>query len=113
MSITITSHRTDTILPAFVNCLQSLPNLHTLELCHVDQKMEMVFKQAFDGVTIPSIRIVVLPTIAHYILRACPNVEDVTCNLGDGSQMVGIIASACPKVERASSINPSPAMFKR
>lgn len=113
MSVTVTRYRMDTILPAFANCLQSLPNLHTLELCHVHQEMTTKLKKAFEGVTIPSIRTVVLPTIAHHILRSCPNVEDVTCNVGDGSQILGTIASKCPKVERISGTSPSPAMLKR
>jgi len=112
MSVTITRYRMDTIIPAFADCLQSLPNLHTLELCHVHQGMTTKVKRAFEGVAIPSIRTVVLPTIAHHILRSCPNVEDVTCNVGDGSQIFGTIASKCPKVERISGMMPSPAMLK-
>jgi len=113
MSVTVSRYRMDTILPAFANCLQSLPNLHTLELCHVHQEMTTKLKQAFEGKKIPSIRTVVLPTTAHHILRSCPNVEDVTCNVGDGSQILGTIAANCPKVERISGMSPSPAMLKR
>jgi len=113
MSVTITRYRMDIILPAFANCLQSLPNLHTLELCHVHQEMTTKLKRAFEGKTIPSIRTVVLPTIAHHILRSCPNVVDVTCNVGDGSQILGTIASKCPKVERISGATPSLSMLKR
>jgi len=113
MSVTITRYRMDIILPAFASCLRSLPNLHTLELCHVHQEMTTKLKKAFEGVMISSIRTVVLPTIAHHILRSCPNVEDVTCAVGDGSQIVGTIASKCPRVERISGTYPSPAMLKR
>ena len=113
MSVTVTRYRIDTILPAFANCLQSLPNLHTLELCHVHQEMATKLKKAFERVTIPSIRTAVLPATAHHILRSCPNVEDVTCNVGDGSQILGTIASKCPKVERISGTSPSPAVLKR
>ena len=113
MSVTVSRYRMDTILPAFANCLQSLPNLHTLELCHVHQDMTTKLKRAFEGVAIPSIRTIVLPTIAHHILRSCPNVEDVTCNVGNGSQILGTIASRCPKVERISGMIPSPAVLKR
>ena len=112
MSVTITRYRMDAILPAFADCLQSLPNLHTLELCHVHRGMTTKVKEAFEGIAIPSIRTVVLPAIAHHILRSCPNVEDVTCNSGDGSQIFGTIASKCPKVERLSGMMPSPAMLK-
>lgn len=113
MSVTVSRYRMDTILPAFVNCLQSLPNLHTLELCHVHHEMTTKLKLAFEGIKIPSIRTIVLPTIAHHILRSCPNVEDVTCNVGDGSQILGTITASCPKVERISGVIPSPAMIKR
>ena len=113
MSVTVTRYRMDTILSAFANCLQSLPNLHTLELCHVHQEMTTKLKKALEGVTIPSIRTVVLPTVAHHILRSCPNVVDVTCNVGDGSQILGTIASKCPEVERISGTNPSSVMLKR
>lgn len=113
MSVTVTRYRMDIILPAFASCLQSLPNLHTLELCHVHQEMTTKLKKAFEGVMIPSIRTVVLPTIAHHILRSCPNVEDITCTVGDGSQLLGTIASRCPRVERISGMRPSPGMLKR
>lgn len=113
MSVTVTRYRMDTILPAFADCVQSLPNLHTLELCHVHQSMTMKLKRAFEGKTMPTIRTVVLPTVAHHILRSCPNVEDVTCNAEDGSQILGTIATRCPKVERISGMIPSPAVLKR
>ena len=113
MSVTVSRYRMDAILPAFVKCLQSLPNLHTLELCHVHQEMTTKLRLAFEKIKLPSIRTVVLPTIAHHILRSCPNVEDVTCNVGDGSQILGTIAGNCPKVERISGTSPSPAMLKR
>jgi len=113
MSVTVTRYRMDEILPAFANCLQSLPNLHTLELRHVNQEMTMKIKKAFEGVTIPSIRTVVLPTVAHNILRSCPNVEDVICIVGDSSQILGTIASKCPKVERISHTSSSSTALKR
>jgi hypothetical protein len=113
MSVTITRYRMDMILPAFANCLRSLPNIHTLELCHVNQEMTTRLKEAFDGVTMPSIRTIVMPAIAHHILRSCPNVEDVTCTVGDGSQILGTIASNCPRVERISGTRPSRTMLKR
>lgn len=113
ISVTVTRYRMDAILPIFANCLQSLPNLHTLEICHVHQEMTTKLRKAFEGMTMPSIRTVVLPTIAHHILRSCPNVEDVTCNVGDGSQILGTIASKCPKVTRISGTTPSSAMLKR
>ena len=113
MSVTVSRYQMDTILPTFVNCLQSLPNLHTLELCHVHQEMTTKLKQVFEGTNIPSIRTIVLPTSAHHILRSCPNVEDVTCNAGGGSEILGTIAASCPKVERVSGTSPSAAMIKR
>lgn len=113
MSVTVTRYRMDAILPAFASCLKSLPNLHTLELCHVHQEMTTKVRKAFEGVVLPSVRTVVLPTIAHHVLGSCPNIEDITCNVGDGSQILGTIASKCPKVERISGIWPSQAMFKR
>lgn len=75
--------------------------------------MTTKLKKAFEGAVIPSIRTVVLPTTAHHILGSCPNVEDVTCNVGDGSQILGTIVSKCRKVERISGTWPSPAMLKR
>lgn len=113
MSVTISRYRMDTILPAFVDCVKSLPNLHTLELCHVHHWMTTKLRSAFEGTVVPSIRTVVLPTIAHHLLASCPNVEDVTCNVGDGSQILGTIASKCPKVTRISGTSPSQVMLKR
>ena len=112
MSVTLSRHRMNTVLPTFASCLQSLPNLHTLGVCHAHRDMTTKLEAAFKGVTIPSIRTIVIPTVAHNILRSCPNVEDVTCNDGDGSQILSSIASKCPKVKRISDMNPPLARLK-
>ena len=99
MTVTLTRYSTDTVLPAFAEGLSHLPNLHTLRICHARRQLTTVLKDEFEGKQYPQIRTVVLPTCAHYILRACPNVLDVTCNEDDGSQLLSAMRKVCTQVE--------------
>jgi len=74
----------DTSSP-FVECLKSLPNLHTLEIGLIFDRMGMVLKrscttllkEALEGVTLPQIKSLILPAAVHPLLKHCPNVEDL------------------------------------
>ena len=89
----------DTVLPAFAEGLSYMPNSHTLRICHGRRQLTTVLKNEFEGMHYPQIRTIALPTCAHHILRACPNVVDVTCNEDDGSQLLSAMHKVCKDVE--------------
>lgn len=66
----------------FVECLTALPNLHTLEIAFAPRNQ--VVKHFVDALKkresqFQQIRTLVLPDAVHWLLRCCPNVEDLTC----------------------------------
>ena len=61
--------------------------------------MTTALKDAFHSKQYPQIRTIIVPSCAHNILRACPNVVDVTCNEDDGSKLLTAITKECKKVE--------------
>lgn len=70
------------ILHLFVECLESLPCLHTLEIGWTDEFIAAPLKDALRGVKLPQIKTLILPPAAHPLLRHCRNVEDVVCAVG-------------------------------
>ena len=71
-------------IPLFVRCLQSLPNLHTLEIVRADDHSTSPLKGALKRVKLPQIKALILPPVAHPLLRPCCDVEDVVCVVGRG-----------------------------
>ena len=65
--------------PPFVKCLESLPNLHTLEIGWADDRITVPLKNALKRATFPQIRTLILPPVAYPLLRHCRDVEDVVC----------------------------------
>lgn len=66
----------------FVECLATLPNLHTLEIFSMQEhELVQAFATALEERKPPlqQVRTLVLPPTAHWLLRYCPNVEDLTC----------------------------------
>jgi len=65
-----------------IECLAALPNLHTLEIAAVRRNQPLDYivdaleerKPQFQ-----QIRTLVLPDKVHWLLRCCPNVEDLAC----------------------------------
>jgi hypothetical protein len=113
MTVALTRTETVKVLPAFAQCLGALPNLHTLELVHVHSDMTTVLGQTFKDQSYPQIRRVVLPSCAHNILRACPEVREVLCTEHDGSKLIGAISKACKHVEMFKGLHASPSLVKR
>ena len=68
---------------SFVECLQSLPNLHTLEIGRVNNFATTHLKYVLMGVELPQIKTLILPPAAYPLLQCCRNVEDVVCVAGD------------------------------
>ena len=84
MTVHLSWHRT--IVPPFVRCLESLPNLHTLEIEWEDgHTMTTSLKNALEHLELPQIRTLILPVGAYPLLRRCGNVEDVVYRAGCGS----------------------------
>ena len=81
----------------FVECLKSLPNLHTLEIGVVYHSPKP-FKEALKRVELPQIKTLILPPAAHTLLKHCPNVEDVDWVTRDGygtsDEFLGSLGSA-------------------
>ena len=69
----------NTTLPKFVKCLQSLPNLHTLEIGHCDvvHYPTPLLRNVLGRVELPQIKVLILPPTAYPLLGQCRNVEDV------------------------------------
>ena len=66
----------------FVECITTLPNLHTLEIVSMSggrivQSLATALEKRKQE--IQQVRTLVLPPAAHWLLRYCPNVEDLTC----------------------------------
>lgn len=67
---------------SFVECLSALPNLHTLDIAFAPQNQ--VVKHFADALKkresqFQQVRALILPDAVHWLLRCCPNVEDLTC----------------------------------
>jgi hypothetical protein len=92
-------------LPAFAKCLQSLPNLHTLQISGVFGQMATAFKTVFKGYRFSKIRTVILPSVAHHILSSCPQITDITCIGNLEPYLNRTIAKRCKMVEALDTTN--------
>ena len=70
-------------IPLFVKCLESLQNLHTLEIGRTTDFSPTLLEDALTGVTLPQIKTLVMPPIVHPLLQHCHDVEDVVCVVMD------------------------------
>ncbi|KAG6856136.1 hypothetical protein H0H87_007196 [Tephrocybe sp. NHM501043] len=113
VSVALTRCQHTTTLPAFVQCLLTLPNLHTLQILRAHTQMTTHLKNAFEGHPLSQVRTVVLPDHAHNVLRSCPEVRRVICNDGDGGKLVSAIQKECKKVERLEGFKPDDKLMKR
>lgn len=79
MTIDLACDGTDGIFETFVGCLAVLPNLHTLEVISMGNHYSEPLRKALEGIRLPQIMTLILPSMAHHLLRHCPNVDDLTC----------------------------------
>ena len=103
VTVSLTDCSASTVLPAFAVCLTVLPNLRTLRIMHTGL-IATALRNAFRSVSIPQIRTIILPSGAHPILRSCPNVQDVTCNEGNGLKLISAMAKSSRNVEAIDGI---------
>lgn len=113
MTLSLTRWSTEKVLPQLASTMSSLPNLRNLRILHAHTQMTTALKQWFEGKQYPQIKSIILPAYAHNLLRACPAVEDVTCNREDPSKLLNAIIKECPKVQRFMGLSASNTMMKR
>ncbi|KAJ7434656.1 hypothetical protein FB451DRAFT_1310994 [Mycena latifolia] len=99
-SVSVPMHRSTKIAPVLAQCLQSLPNLHTLHVPYVEGKLGKTFTAAFKNIQLPTVKTIILPCYAHAILEATPNVRDVSCNRELSETLFDTLVKRCRKVER-------------
>ena len=81
---------------AFVKCLKSLPNLHTLEVglgLVNNVPCTYLLREALKGVELPQLKTLILPPLGHPLLKHCPNVEDVDWVIADSWLIADSVAS--------------------
>src|SRR5579872_253539 len=70
-------------LAAFTICLCALPNLHTLEIVYcLSGKHPAGIKRAFTDISLPNIHTLTVHSRAGSVIKACPNVKEVTLICG-------------------------------
>ena len=67
------------MISLFVKCLESLPNLHTLEIQRADVSSGCLLKKALKRIKFPQIKALILPPAAHSLLRHCHGIEELVC----------------------------------
>jgi len=91
----------------FARCLPALPNLHTIEITSMDSAYSRFLRAGLKSTTLPQIRTIILPSTAHYILRYCPNIEDLTCSPdGPGREFFESLAMGKSKLRRFAALRP-------
>ena len=85
------------LLPPFVRCLESLPNLHMLEIGQANGWITTPLKKVLRGVKLPQIKTLIIPPEVYPLLRNCCDVEDVVCVTRDSTvfsdEFLGALAS--------------------
>lgn len=74
---------TVTYLPRLLSALSSLHTIHILGL-----RVTNDFKAAVANLSLPSVRMLIIPTEANSLVKACPNAIHVRCASGDGSALI-------------------------
>jgi hypothetical protein len=101
-------------LSLFAELLETLPKVHTLEVLRIGSMNPGPLELCFKGKSLPSIQRIVLPTRAHEILKCCSKVREVTCNEGDGRQLIdALLYAGCNGLESLRGVMVEPALTKR
>jgi len=95
----------------FIECLTALPNLHTLEII---SRWYYNFRSFLDVLKkrkpqFQQVRALVLPDEVHWLLRCCPNVEDLTCHRGTPAEafVESLVVGGLNRITRFSVLSPS------
>jgi len=81
--MTVHSLWNETKFLLFAECLESLPNLHTLAVGRTDSSTTDSLKNALKRRKFPQIKALILPPSAYPLLKCCHNAEGVDCVDGD------------------------------
>ena len=68
----------------FVECLKSLPNLHTLSIGNGGESDTIPLEKALKGADFPQIKNLILSPANYPLLQHCRNAEDVVCVIAPG-----------------------------
>jgi hypothetical protein len=110
MSVDLACGGTEAIVETFVRCLAVLPNLHTLEVISMGAQLSQYLRKALNGVELPQIRTLVLPSMAHCLLPHCPNLDDLTCTpFSPNKEFVESLAIGKQKLRRFAVLFPGDA----
>jgi len=83
--LTVYLMRGNSAFHSFVRCLESLSNLHTLEIGWTDGSITIPLKNALKRLQLPQIKTLILPPAAYPLLQNCRDVEDVVCVITDNT----------------------------
>ncbi|KAJ7044968.1 hypothetical protein C8F04DRAFT_1249414 [Mycena alexandri] len=113
VSVSLSWHKIAVAAPLFAQCLEALPNLDTLHILYLKSKWQGTINTAFEDKELPGVRTIILPSGAHGILAACPNVRDVSCNEESGAKLFDTLIGCCPEVERIQGFQLTTAKLKK
>ena len=68
---------TKSTIPLFVECLESHPNIHTLEIPRAGMRITGPPERAPKRIELPQVKTLIIPPPIHILLRHCNGVEDV------------------------------------
>jgi len=99
-TLILTHESSATCFPALAACLTQLPNLHTIELAHVQNSMSTTIKTYFvdTGLQLNTVQTVILPGSAYYLLLCCPKAKKIVCR-GESYLVIAPIEKCCKEVE--------------
>ena len=99
---------TEGIPETFTGCLTVPPNFHALEVIYMSARYLRPLYKALNGIKHPQTRTRFLPSVAHHILRHCPNVDDLTCiPFQLDQEFVESLAVGQQKLRRFSALFPA------
>lgn len=107
VNVMLTHH---TSISGFAAYLEAVPKAHTLRVLMNDyapDQMTAALKTAFGGRSFPSIRTVILPSHAYYILKCCKEARIVVSDFGDSDNLISTIMKDCRQVESLEGIKPT------
>ena len=100
MTVHLPYQRNEPFSHLFFKCLQSLPNLHTLEVAlaeGAENTATTPLKKALRRVKLPQVKTLIIPPAAHPLLQHCCGVEDIVCmNMYKTRSPDGFLRSLAP-----------------
>lgn len=73
-------------MAALTRLMPALSNLQTIHILHCNKAGDVA--KAVQGLQLPSVRTLVIPTECNCLLKCCPNVTHVRCAGGNGAAII-------------------------